>query len=203
MVPADRSGPRVTVRCFLAVDPSSEVRAALAGRLADLAAGARRADVRWVDAAALHLTIKFLGQVAVDGVEAIPAALAGALRDTPPLQLAAGGFGAFPSPRRARVVWAGITDGTAALARLAAQVDEALAPLGFPAEGRSFHGHLTLGRVRSPRGLGPLAREIERAEGLGFGAWTAREVVLYRSRLGRGGAVYEPLARLALGAGDT
>jgi 2'-5' RNA ligase len=58
---------------------------------------------------------------------------------------------------------------------------------------------VTLARVRSPRGFGPLARAIESAAGDDFGSWTAAEVTLYRSHLRRTGAVYEALDRVPLG----
>ena len=85
------------------------------------------------------------------------------------------------------------------LGRLAAACQRACEPLGFVPEKRPFRGHVTLARVRSPRGFGPLARAIESAADDDFGAWTAAEVVLYRSHLRRTGAVYEALERVPLG----
>jgi serine/threonine-protein kinase len=79
--------------------------------------------------------------------------------------------------------------------RVAAAVDRALVPLGFPPEGRPFQGHLTIGRVRSPRAGRALAAAIEAAGTSAFGSWTASEVVLYESRLKPTGAVYTPVSR--------
>ena len=64
---------------------------------------------------------------------------------------------------------------------------------------RPFRGHVTLARVRSPRGFGPLARAIESAAVQAPKSSSAAEVVLYRSHLGRTGAVYEALDRVPLG----
>jgi len=122
--------------------------------------------------------------------------LAGVVTRRPPLALVARGLGGFPSARRPRVVWAGITGEGEALGRTAAAVASALVPLGFPAEERPFRGHVTLARVRSPRGLQPLGEAIAAGSDADLGEWTARDVVLYRSHLRPSGAVYEPLARL-------
>jgi 2'-5' RNA ligase len=96
------------------------------------------------------------------------------------------------------VVWAGITDGLRELGSLAAAVERAVEPLGFEPERRPFRGHVTLGRVRSPRGCGRLARAIEGRGHARYGTWTVAHVVLYRSHLRRTGSVYEPLATLPL-----
>jgi 2'-5' RNA ligase len=186
------------VRCFVAIDVSPGVRAALADAQGGLRAAAPGADVRWVDPAQLHLTLQFLGQVPDPQVVEIAARLATVAAGTPAIDLAAAGLGAFPTPRRARVVWAGVTVGVAELAELAKDIGTALAPLGFPPEERPFRAHTTLGRVRSPRGLGRLASALERAASLQFGSWTARELVLYQSRLRPTGALYEAVARAAL-----
>jgi 2'-5' RNA ligase len=75
-----------------------------------------------------------------------------------------------------------------------------MTPLGFAPEGRPFRGHLTLGRVRSPRGTTPLAAHITGRGQDAFGDWTAREVKLYRSHLRPSGAVYEVIGGWGLAA---
>ncbi|HZP42828.1 MAG TPA: RNA 2',3'-cyclic phosphodiesterase [Candidatus Binatia bacterium] len=189
------------MRCFVAVDVSPDVRAALGAAQAELRAAARRADVRWAEPAQFHVTLQFLGAVSDERVPEVVAALGEPARHAAPIALAADGLGAFPSVRRPRVVWAGMGGDVAALARLAGAVGRALAPLGFEPEARGFHAHLTLGRVRSPRGIGRLATALEAARDVALGTWTAPEVVLYQSRLRPTGAVYEAVARLPMGAG--
>ena len=191
------------MRCFVAIDPPASVRQAIAGVQERVRAAAGAIDVRWVDPAAVHVTLKFLGEVAEARIPGVVAALRTLAADTAPLPLAVGGVGAFPSPRRARVVWVGMPAGAPDLARLAGGVDRALAPLDFVPEARPWRAHLTVGRVRSPRGLGRLAAAIEGAARAEIGAWTAREVVLYQSHLRPTGAVYEAVARLPLAAADT
>jgi 2'-5' RNA ligase len=71
-------------------------------------------------------------------------------------------------------------------------------PLGFPREARPFGGHVTLGRARSNRGVARIAAALGDADPGELGAWTATEVVLFQSHLGRAGARYEAVARLPL-----
>ena len=187
------NGP--AVRCFIAIDLTSDVRAAIARAQTRVRTAAAHADVRWVDPAQFHLTLKFLGAVPDGRVAAVSAAVEAAVADTSPVGLVAAGLGGFPSLKSARVLWAGITAGVPELAELAAAIDRALTPLGFPPEGRPFRGHLTIGRVRSPRGGRVLAAAVEAAGASAFGSWTASEVVLYESRLKPTGAVYTPVSR--------
>ncbi len=199
------------MRCFVAIDLSVDVRSALLEVQGRLRAAAGRADVRWVDPPGLHLTLKFLGRVEDAQVSELASALAAASASIPPLELTTGGVGAFPTLTRPRVVWVGLAAGASEVVRLAVAVDRAFAPLGFPPEARPFHPHVTLARVRSPRGLGPLvkamagemagatARPVARGEAARASTWGAREVVLYQSHLKPTGAVYEAVARLPLG----
>ncbi len=108
------------MRCFVAIDLSTDVRAAIARAETRVRTAARHADVRWVDPAQFHLTLKFLGAVPDERLPAVSATLEGAVADTAPIALAAAGLGGFPSLRSARVLWAGITAGVPELARLAA-----------------------------------------------------------------------------------
>lgn len=180
------------MRCFIAIDLPPPVRDALLEAQTALRAAAPRADVRWVACDQLHLTLKFLGAVADADVPRVSTVLDVVAADAAPIALAAGGLGAFPSARRPRVLWGGLTEGAAALAALAAAIDRAVAPLGFPRETRPFSAHLTIGRVRSPRGTGPLAAAVSPGVRL-FGSWTATAVVLYQSRLHPSGAVHTPV----------
>jgi len=186
------------VRCFVAIDLPDDVRAALARTQASLGQRGPRADLRWVDPAGLHVTLKFLGEVAEDRLSAVTDAVGAAVAPHAAIALAVAGLGGFPSLGRPRVLWAGMPAGVAELARLAAGVDTSLAPLGFPAESRPFRGHVTIARVRSPRGIGKITAAIRTDADADFGRWTATGVVLFRSRLRPSGAVYEPLATFPL-----
>ena len=193
------------MRCFVAVDVPPDVRTRVAALTARVRGAAPRADVRWSNAESLHVTLKFLGEVPDVRVPLVEGALATVAAAHSPLTLVAAGAGGFPNPARPRVVYVGILGQVEALTRLAGAVDGALEALGFPGERRAFRGHLTVGRVRTPRGAEGLAAALRAEEGVAAGTWTAGELVLYHSRLRPSGAVHEAVARLPLagrGPGD-
>jgi len=156
--------------------------------------------VSWVAVPNLHLTLKFLGGVEPDRLEAVAAALADVAPARPAFELVMRGLGAFPSPTRPRVVWAGVRDG-AEVVQLASAVEEALAGLGFPPEGRPFSSHVTLGRVREPQRDPALTAGLAEGAGREFGAFRVDQVALMRSDLSPRGARYTALGSWALGVG--
>lgn len=183
-------------RMFIAV----AVDDAIIARVSALQHALRQAAPRvaWVKPAGMHLTLKFLGDVPTEDVAALGAAVRAAVAPFAAFPLALAGTGAFPSWRRPRVVWAGVTEGATALAALAAAVDGAVTPLGFPPETRPFTPHLTLGRVKEPGGLDAMTALAQEHAADAFGAMTVREVILFRSELSPRGATYTAIARLPL-----
>jgi 2'-5' RNA ligase len=191
----------VNLRLFVALEPPAAVRERLAAVQAALRRGAGRAasEVRWVAPENVHLTLQFLGAVAEERAAAVAGAVAAAASGARPLDLHVRGAGAFPTPRRPRVLWAGLAGDLDALAALAKDLGGRLAPLGFPPEERLFRAHLTLGRARDPRGARGLEAAVAAAAGADAGAWRAEDLVLFRSHLSPKGPRYEALARAPLG----
>ncbi|MBI2823252.1 MAG: RNA 2',3'-cyclic phosphodiesterase [Planctomycetia bacterium] len=186
-----------TVRTFVAVEISTEVRAGagrLIGRLEATGAG-----VRWVKPEHLHLTLKFLGEVDLRDVPEVCAVVTQATTTVPPFSVRVAGAGAFPDFSRPRTVWLGVEDETGELAALHEQIDKALGGIGFRREQRRFRPHLTIGRVRSGgRGLAALAEALEKNRDFAAGVVDVDEVVVFSSELERGGPIHEPLATAEL-----
>jgi 2'-5' RNA ligase len=190
------STERPTIRAFVALD-LDEASVQSAARLADRLRQERGApSASWTAPDTMHVTLKFAGDLPVESVEPIQVALA-PLAVAPRLPWTCRlGIGAFPALEHARVLVLELADDeSATLARLAASVDERFAPYGVAREARAFHPHITLARLRRPHD----ARRWLREELSGFsGACTLTALTLYRSELGREGAVHTPLARFAL-----
>ena len=96
-----------------------------------------------------HLTLLFLGEIPRERAGPIAEALAPVGAARAPFHATLEGVGAFPSPDRPRVVWMGITEGSAELVALASEVRTALGSEGDPTRRETFAPHLTLFRVRS------------------------------------------------------
>ncbi len=187
-----------SLRLFVAVDLPGQVRDALDRLQGEL----RRhdlSDLRWVRPQGIHLTLKFLGETPAGKVAAITDALAGATRGRRSFHLALGEPGTFGG-RRPRVLWLDVIGDIEPLRELQATVEEALAEVGFPPEERGFSPHLTLARVRQPvsPGMGDRVDRALRAVTPPRAEFDVREVVLMRSTLQPGGAVYERLAAFPL-----
>jgi 2'-5' RNA ligase len=187
------------MRTFIAVNLLPEERRAAYDAAAPLRAA--HLPVRWAAADALHVTLRFLGEVDEERAAAIGTALAGVVRTARPFEVALGGVGAFPSLARPRVVWLGV-QAHPALELLAHDVERVLSAFGFEAELRPFHPHLTLGRVKHGARPGSF-RDLERlAEGIAYqGTTTVTSVDLMRSVLDAHGASYSVLSRAVLAGG--
>lgn len=133
------------MRVFVAINLSPQEKARLETAARPLVES--RFPVRWVDPQSVHLTLKFLGEVDEDRLPELCAAVDSAAAGCKGLDMVVNGFGAFPSLRRPRVVWAGVDDDPL-LSGLQERVESALGALGFEPEPRRFHPHLTLGRAR-------------------------------------------------------
>jgi RNA 2',3'-cyclic 3'-phosphodiesterase len=189
--PADARPARV--RLFVALALPEAVRSELAAWAAELLHGDEA--LRPVPAAALHVTLAFLGARDLGSVEAISAATTAAVAGMAAPLLEPGELAALPK-RRPRVIALDLADPDGRAAVLQSVVGAALADtVGYEPEARRFRPHVTVARVR--KGAHPAPRAPVRAPGSPF---TATEVVLYRSELGPGGARYTPLSTTALRA---
>ena len=181
------------MRTFVAIDLPSEIRRKITQLIALLQP--TTTQVRWSRADGLHLTLKFIGEIAPEKVAEVTNRLS-AIRIAAPLSLAIRGAGYFPNERSPRVIWLGVEAGPD-LPALAAQVEEALLPLGIAKENRPFAAHLTLGRLKVPGKIPLLQEVLRRQEPLEFGSFAAEEFFLYESQLSPGGSVYRKIARFA------
>jgi RNA 2',3'-cyclic 3'-phosphodiesterase len=187
---SDEPPRSLTVRAFFGLPLPEAQRSILDGYLAECA---RRApQFRWTRDANLHLTVRFLGHLEVAVAEQIVERLVEA--DLASFDLRLGEIGSFKRGRLARVVWLGLAHGGAESKQVAAAVESECARAGLEPETRPFSPHLTLARARARDGA-PLP-ELPAAPGME--AWRASELILYQSRLGRAGAVYEPLRTIRL-----
>jgi RNA 2',3'-cyclic 3'-phosphodiesterase len=176
------------MRLFVAVTPPQPVLDELEATVAPL----RPAwpGLRWTGQDAWHLTLAFLGEVSEAAAAALGPRLDRAAHRHPALSLSFGPGGAFPSPARARVVWAGIEGDREALKGLARSVAAGARRAGAapPDEGRQFRPHLTLARCRQPADVRPLVASLADYSGP---PWTAADIHLIRSFLNEGPPRYE------------
>ena len=184
------------IRAFIAVDLDDPVIEKVCNVVEILKP--RITEIRWLRKENLHLTLKFLGNIAESQVEPITAALRHPLGLFSPCTISAKGLGVFPDFRRPKILWVGLTGDQ--LVQLAAEIESALMPIGFTPENRAFTPHLTIGRWREgSRPAKNLRQEIDSLNDFEFGACAVRQIVLFQSVLKPEGASYSELRTIQLG----
>jgi len=184
------------IRVFIAMDIGEESREILQEMQNELKKTG--SDIRWVKTNGIHLTLKFLGNIPEDKLNPIADGMDRAAKGIPPMEIRVNGFGAFPSTTRPRVVWVGI-NGPEQLKSLYERIEAEMEGVGFQRETRKFHPHLTLGRVRSPRGQEKLLPFFESWKDREVGFFVARELIMFKSTLLPGGAEYSRLRSVPFG----
>ena len=185
------------IRSFVAVEVPQPLRAKLDEVLRELKRA--DADVRWVRPDSIHLTLKFLGSVTGEELEKLAGGIAPIISSWIPFEVRLLGLGCFPSSRNPRIVWVGMERGSVEASDLQKAVENRAADVGFPPEARPFKPHLTLGRVRSPRGKGSLAQAVEKHRDVEIGSFPVNVVYLFKSELKPSGAVYTKLQTFPMG----
>jgi 2'-5' RNA ligase len=185
------------VRSFIAIPlPGSMARRVeeLVRKLGEVVTG-----VRWVAPGHAHLTIAFLGDIAIERVAELGRSLGEQLVGIGPFELELAGLGAFPTRERPRVLWVGLrsSDELIQLRKVHDAVHKALVACGLTAADGRFSPHVTLGRVK-PRSRLQVGEGWDRLGEQSLGSFRAAEVVLFSSQLTRGGSVYDRLASLRL-----
>lgn len=184
-----------SIRAFICLDIPQSVKQRIDALQRDLRQIG--AQVSWVKPDNIHLTLKFLGDVAESRIESIRKAVEIAARATRALEIEVAGTGCFPSPRNPRVLWIGLSDMEGKLAELHRAIESELARERFPREPKKFSPHLTIGRVRAPHNAALVAEELI-SRGFEPHNFQADEIIVMRSDLKPTGPIYTPLARIKL-----
>jgi 2'-5' RNA ligase len=184
------------IRTFIAIALPEEIHQQLASL--QLALKKHYADVSWVKPENIHLTLQFLGEIHPNLAEKVGVCLEEVVPTQISFTIEVAGTGVFPNPKRARVLWVGVTQGKEQLIQLQSVIEQSLLKLNIPKEDRPFHPHLTLGRVRSPKNLDAVVTELLNQDKLSCGITTATHVTLFSSKLSPNGATYTPLKQIPL-----
>ncbi|MBI2857228.1 MAG: RNA 2',3'-cyclic phosphodiesterase [Chloroflexi bacterium] len=188
------------IRAFIAVELPGEVKADLVG-IQDSLRRNGKGLARWVSVEAMHLTLKFLGDVSSDLLPQVSGVTKGAAAGTLPFRLKTDGLGMFPDSRSPRVLWIGLTGDTQVLVDLQARIEEALVPLGFAKEDRPFTPHLTLCRLQNapPRERREFGEQVLQLKAPPPREFSVAGLNIMRSTLTPAGAVYARLAEIQFG----
>jgi 2'-5' RNA ligase len=179
-----------SIRSFLAFDLENEaVRKRLAAVQNLLVQTG--ADLKFVEPQNIHMTIRFLGDIAPNVVERVFEEMQKV--QFAPFDVRISGLGVFPDLRYPRVVWAGITEGAEQLRNVFSQLEPRLRGLGFTPDHKGFSPHLTIARVKSGKNKAQLAEFVIKNSSYDFGSVKAECLLLKKSDLTPKGPIYSTL----------
>lgn len=185
----------MSIRCFIAIELDEPIKTQLEKqqRMFRKRLSGNESAIKWVPPNNIHLTLKFLGNVADQDIPEICDAVSHAASEFQPFSFTVGTCGCFPPKGLARVLWIGIIDGQSELKQLAKRIDHWTNKLGFPLETRAFNGHLTLARIRQANAAKAVARTVEQMPVETLGRQTVSQITVFQSELKPGGPIYTPL----------
>ena len=187
------------MRLFFCVPLPQEAKDRAARALAHARTAGGEGGLSWTKPDQMHLTLAFLGEHPAEALERMYAAA------EPCCQIKAfdatlSGAGAFPSPRRAHVLWLGITEGASELSALAERLCSGLRGAGFELETRPFKPHLTVARVKRG-GERDAERALKAADVGEVARFRVGRLLLMKSELSPKGARHEEVRAFPLAAG--
>lgn len=184
------------MRLFASIDGPDELTEAVAELQEEFA----DADgLRFTDPGAVHVTLKFLGEVEEERLPELTGAIEAAVDESgaEPFEAEFGGLGVFPSPEYISVVWFGVREGNAEMTRLHEAIERRTTELGFDPETHEFTPHVTLARMDHAGGK-ELVQRLVRERDPTIGRTTVEEVRLTESELGPDGPTYSTAQRFPL-----
>ena len=181
-------------RVFCAIAIPADVRQRIREHIDSLVRSIPDVKASWTNPDNIHLTLKFLGNTAVDRIPAISEAAAAATNELKTFSIQISSCGVFPGRSRAKVLWIGVDDVSGGLSRLQQRLEIECEERDFPKEERCFKPHLTIARLRGGHDSRTLADAHLGAE---FPAQTVTvaELIVFRSELSRHGSKYTAISK--------
>jgi 2'-5' RNA ligase len=183
------------MRTFIAIEFDPPIRKQLADLQRRLKPQCGRP--KWVDPTAMHLTLKFLGEIDPRQCVKVSEALDTLAAECEPFEIAVGGLGTFPPRGSVKVLWVGIEDESGGLQNCHKKCEALLTPIGFPPESRRFSPHLTLARNRNPGDSRAIIAAIEQLGAPNLGSQVVDGVTFYESTLTPRGPIYRAISKHA------
>jgi 2'-5' RNA ligase len=184
------------LRCFIAIEIPESMKKYIC-ELIDILKK-QNVDIKWVTHENLHLTLKFLGNTPEILLPKISESLINIVLSYETFYIKIYTLGIFPNKRHPRVIWVGVED-SGILNKLQKDIEDSMVLLGYQKEEKEFKPHLTLGRVRSQKGILNLINELDNFKERDFGYVSVKSIKLMKSELKPKGAEYSCLYEIPFG----
>jgi 2'-5' RNA ligase len=184
------------VRTFIAIELSDTAKE----RLSEIQKQLQQLelDVKWIEPENIHLTLRFLGDLTQKQLKSITEAMPQWVTGVPPFSIAITGLGAFPSPQKPKVIWAGVNDNSGEMSRLAEQIEQGINQCGISKADREFSPHITIGRVKELKNISCLTETVPGYAISPALEQTISKVTLFKSTLSAQGSIYKVLTQVDL-----
>ena len=182
------------IRVFLAIDLDDDLKPKINKIIKEFKEIDTR--IKYVDLLNLHLTLKFFGDIDVDGLNVLENAISTVIKEFKPFDINIKGCGAFPNNNHIKVIWVGIDDDLI-LKELHDKLDAEFAKLGFDKD-KKFSSHLTIGRMKSAKNKDKVKSVIEEFSDVEIGTMKVNNIILKKSTLTPSGPIYEDLIEFNL-----
>lgn len=178
-----------TIRSFLAIELDPE----LVPKILDVQKEFKKtnSNIKYVPSQNMHFTLKFFGNIDFNMVEDISAAVLKVIKNYSSFDLNIKKCGCFPNKNVIKVLWLGLDEGSP-IKDIQKDLDKEFRKLGFKKE-KNFISHLTIGRVKSPKGKKEIRNTIEKLEDVEIGQMTVSKICLKKSTLTPQGPIYEDI----------
>ncbi len=188
---------RPPILAFIAIDLDERLKRELT-RIQQRLSKAE-ADIKWTEPKNMHLTIKFLGDIAPENVDAIESALSDIADRFPSFHMDIGTLGAFPNMELPKIIWAGVSKRANILEQIARDLDDDLKGIATAPNDNNFLAHITIGHARTVKGLKQLSTLLKDTHPPSGLSQKVQRITLFRSELFPKGAVYHTLCTKTLG----
>jgi 2'-5' RNA ligase len=183
-------------RLFLGVFPPPAVLEKLEDVLHGLPA--QEWGIRWTPTDQRHVTLFFLGDTPESRIEGLKQSARAVASGIASFRATLKGLGAFPDLRAPKTVFVPSFSEGEGWEHLADAFRSPLTAGGFELEGAPFRPHLTLARVKDPRGAFLWTPRVQKALGAFEQTWNVEGFCLVESHLEPSGARYEVLEEYRL-----
>lgn len=183
------------MRTFIAIELPAQIKDHLASLQKILKKS--EADVKWVEPANIHITLKFLGEIDEEQLKKIILIMDQISSNTRRFTVTLGSTNAFPNIYSPRVIWMGTEKGNKEIKILAKELEEKIQKIGIPKEDRAFSSHITLGRTRSGLNRAKLTEALQETlkpeDPAQPREFPVIGITLFKSTLSSKGPIYEAI----------
>ena len=188
----------MAIRSFLAFELPPDIRSIISGTSEEMQRFPL--DVRWIKVHNIHLTVIFIGNFDTKHMEPLGDTVADVCRLYMPFQVSLGRAGFFGDKRHPRVLWIRLDGDIERMSDFRDDLQTGLRTFGIKQEKRQFRPHLTLGRFRKgARGGKQLDELLSLHKDQPSPSFAFGELILFKSDLKPGGAVYTRMNAWGLG----